>query len=115
MTPKKDEPNTLGQALHDARVASGKSLRDVEHALKGKVSNAYLSQLENGRAASPSPQVLHALAEVLPITYVRLMTLAGYLRPGRGTAAAFGGETLTESEHAQLMQYLAFLRSRKGE
>ena len=117
VTPRKDETgksNALGQALRDARLASGKSLRDVEGALDGEISNAYLSQLENGHAASPSPQVLYALAKVLPIPYERLMALAGYLKPGKGTVAAFGGEMLSESEHAELMKYLAFLRSRKG-
>ncbi|MBK6940901.1 MAG: helix-turn-helix domain-containing protein [Planctomycetes bacterium] len=117
MTTKKDDAggsNALGAALKDARLATGKSLRDVEHALTGEISNAYLSQLENGRAASPSPQVLHALSTVLPVPYERLMTLAGYLKPGKGTVAAFGGETLTDAEHADLMKYLAFLRSRKG-
>ena len=107
--------NALGAALKDARLASGKSLRDVEHALSGEVSNAYLSQLETGRAAAPSPHVLHLLSTVLPIPYERLMTLAGYLKAGKGTVAAFGAEKLTPAEHAELMKYLAFLRSRNGE
>jgi transcriptional regulator with XRE-family HTH domain len=96
-------------------LAKDLSLRDVEKALEGQISNAYLSQLENGHAARPSPQVLHALAQVLPIPYERLMRLAGYLKPGKGTVAAFGGEKLTEAEHAKLLEYLAFIRSRKGE
>lgn len=117
MTHKQDEgpkENALGDALKDARLASGKSQRDVERELDGEISNAYLSQLENGHAASPSPQVLHALAQVLPIQYERLMALAGYLKPGKGTVAAFGGETLSANEHAELLKYLAFLRTRKG-
>lgn len=105
------QSNALGQALRDARLANNQSLRDVERALEGEISNAYLSQLENGHAARPSPQILHALSKVLPIPYERLMALAGYLKAGKGTVAAFGGEKLSESEHAQLMKYLAFLRS----
>jgi HTH-type transcriptional regulator, competence development regulator len=119
VTPKAGDAskeNALGEAIRGARTASRMSLRDVEEALKREISNAYLSQIETGRASSPSPQVLYAIAQVLPIRYERLMELAGYLKSGKGTVAAFGGEKLTAEEHEELLKYLGYLRSlRKGE
>jgi hypothetical protein len=42
-------PGELGGVLADLRTAKGFSLREVEEATGKAVSNAYLSQLENGR------------------------------------------------------------------
>ena len=45
----------LGSLLADLRQAKGLSLREVEEATGRAVSNAYLSQLENGKIQKPSP------------------------------------------------------------
>ncbi len=55
------------------------SLRSVSDATG--ISNAYLSQLENGAATNPSPDKLHALAEYYGVPYESLMREAGYIRP----------------------------------
>src|SRR2546425_8968864 len=55
-------PSELGALLADLRTAKGLSLRQVEEATDRAVSNAYLSQLENGKIQKPSPNVLHSLA-----------------------------------------------------
>ena len=55
-----------------------KSLRAVEVATG--ISNAYLSQLERGEAAKPSPDKLHALAKFYEVPYTDLMRAAGYLQ-----------------------------------
>ena len=44
----------LGTLLGDLRKAKRLSLREVEEATGRSVSNAYLSQLENGKIAKPS-------------------------------------------------------------
>ena len=112
------KPNELGAVLSDLRKAKGFSLREVEQATGNAVSNAYLSQLENGKIKKPSPNVLHSLAEVYVVPYEALMEKAGYLLPSengggrRKRLAAFAIDDLTAEEEEELLKYLAFLRSR---
>ena len=111
-------PNEVGSLLSDLRRAKGLSLRAVEHATGKMVSNAYLSQLENGKVKKPSPNVLHSLAEVYVVPYEALMEKAGYLLPPkrgggrRKRLAAFAIDDLTAEEEEELLKYLAFIRSR---
>jgi HTH-type transcriptional regulator, competence development regulator len=91
----------------------------VEEASGDAVSNAYLSQLENGRIRKPSPNVLHTLAAIYGVPYESLMERAGYLLPADGAEgpqrrrlAVFAIEDLTAEEEEELLKYLAFLRSR---
>ena len=111
-------PIELGAVLADLRTAKGFSLREVEEATGKAVSNAYLSQLENGKIRKPSPNVLHSLAAVYGVPYEALMEKAGYLLPSqngsgkRKRLAAFAIDDLTAEEEEELLKYLAFLRSR---
>lgn len=112
-------PAELGTLLADLRRAQGLSLRQVERATGKAVSNAYLSQLENGKIQKPSPNVLQCLAEVYGVPYDTLMERAGYLLPSAGDAVgrrrrlkAFAIDDLTAEEEEELLKYLAFLRSR---
>jgi transcriptional regulator with XRE-family HTH domain len=120
-TPKEEQ--TLGAYLRNLRETRRMTLREVEEA--SDVSNAYLSQLEHGRIAKPSPHVLHGLATVYRVPYETLMEKAGYITRGGGTSkgggterrarlATFVDEELTQLEEEALLEYLAFLRSRKG-
>jgi transcriptional regulator with XRE-family HTH domain len=116
----KGQSNELGAVLADLRTAKGFSLRQVEEATDKAVSNAYLSQLENGKIKKPSPNVLHSLAAVYAVPYEALMEKAGYLLPSESTnggrrrrLAAFAIDDLTAEEEEELLKYLAFLRSRK--
>jgi len=112
---------TLGQYLGSIRLDRKMSLRQVEEATKKEVSNAYISQLENGRITTPSPNVLHALAEAYAVDYITLMQLAGYLpavseRPDlarHGRAATFAEHNLSKDEEVELLDYLQFLRTKK--
>ena len=113
------QPSELGALLADLRTAKGLSLREVEEATDKAVSNAYLSQLENGKIKKPSPNVLHSLSGVYAVPYEALMEKAGYLLPSadrggrRRRLAAFAIDDLTAEEEEELLKYLAFLRSRK--
>jgi transcriptional regulator with XRE-family HTH domain len=69
----------LGELLRQLRNGKGVSLRTVEK--ETGVSNAYLSQLESGKAEQPSPHILHKLAGYYGVHYSRLMEAAGYLKP----------------------------------
>jgi transcriptional regulator with XRE-family HTH domain len=114
-------PSELGVVLGDLRRAKGFSLREVEQATGKAVSNAYLSQLENGKIKKPSPNVLHSLAEVYLVPYEALMEKAGYLLPAtdrsgrhqRKRLATFAIDDLSAEEEEELLKYLAFIRSRK--
>lgn len=135
MSPKKRSPDTntpspaeqsLGEFLTYTRSIKKLTLRDVEEATNKEVSNAYLSQLETGKIAKPSPNVLFALASVYAVPYETLMSKAGYLAPAaddvlrsagskrHGRAATFANENLTNEEEEKLLEYLAFLRTRRG-
>jgi transcriptional regulator with XRE-family HTH domain len=111
-------PSELGHVLADLRKAKGLSLREVEDATDKAVSNAYLSQLENGKIKKPSPNVLHSLAGVYAVPYEALMERAGYLLPSENSGgrrkrlAVFAIDDLTAEEEEELLKYLAFLRWR---
>jgi len=108
----------LGEFLAASRDKLGLSLRSVE--AQTGVSNAYLSQLEHGKIKAPAPTILHKLAAQYHIPYALLMELAGYPfgEPGEEASdppsrltARIG--TVTEDEEEQLLEYLAFIRSRQ--
>lgn len=119
---------SLGEYLANIRNVKKMTLREVEEATNKEVSNAYLSQLETGKISRPSPNVLHALAIVYAAPYATLMEKAGYLTPNsslenalrggsparHGRAATFASADLTPEEEERLLEYLAFLRSRRS-
>jgi len=112
---------SLGLYLKTLRNGQNMSLRAVEEASSKEVSNAYLSQLENGKIAKPSPHILHKLAEVYGVEYSKLMERAGYISPStkkneskkHGKAATFAIENLSQEEEGELLEYLAFIRNKK--
>ena len=112
---------TLGQYLASIRTDRKMTLREVEQATNKKVSNAYLSQIENDKIQKPSPNILHCLAEIYAISFENLMDKAGYLMPTarrsakkrHGRAATFAEYNLTSEEETELLQYLQFMRSRR--
>ncbi len=110
---------TLGSYLRSTRRAAGLTLRGVEVATDKAVTNGYLSQIENGMATRPSPNVLFHLAEVYKLDYSDLLVRGGHRVPGDqaptgGTVAGLplrALEGLTDEEQAKLLEYIAFLRS----
>ena len=112
---------TLGRYLASIRTDRGLTQRDVEKATSKVVSNAYLSQIENDQIKKPSPNILHALAELYALSYEDLMERAGFVVPTRsrsigerhGRVATFADHHLTPEEEKELVQYLGYLRSRK--
>lgn len=112
---------SLGQYLSSLRTMKGLTLREVEEATNNDISNAYLSQLENGRIMKPSPNILYSLAKIYGVRYDELMDKAGYIiasskgdKTSKGSrVAAFANETLTSEEQDELLDYLAYLRSKK--
>jgi len=116
MTHNNEEELSLGQYLAYLRTTKKMSLREVEEATDKEVSNAYLSQLEHERIQKPSPNILYSLAQVYAVPYERLMAKAGYITQGEGRKVATFAidDNLTPDEEEKLLEYLAFMRSRKG-
>lgn len=117
---QKATDDSFGAHLARLRNAAGLTLRQVEKATDEEVSNAYLSQLEKNKIARPSPNVLHALAQVYGTSYEDLMKRAGYFTTdadanGRrqAKAATFAIQDLTPEEEKILIDYLAFIRKQK--
>ena len=118
---KSEEPNAavgLGRYLKSVRMGSRMTLRDVEEATGKEVSNAYLSQLESGKIAKPSVNVLYALATSLNVPYETLMERAGYIvptsqAPKQGKATTYSIDNLTADEEKELLDYLTYIRSKK--
>lgn len=115
--PVGDEP--FGEYLRRARNATGLTLRAVQD--RTTVTNGYLSQIEGGRIERPSPNVLHQLAEVYGLDYAELLRRAGHAVPSaagtvRSAASRIPAEALDDlssDEEQQLLDYLAFLKSKR--
>jgi SOS-response transcriptional repressor LexA/DNA-binding XRE family transcriptional regulator len=67
----------FGEKLKELRKNKGLKIRELE--ALASVSNAYLSQLENGKRGKPSPEIIKKLAPHLGVTYTELMKMAGYI------------------------------------
>ena len=115
----KREPQyqTLGQFLKDAREKQALSLRAVEKVTG--ISNPYLSQLEGNKIKQPSPTLLHKLCELYEVSYRTALELVGYpttntdAPPVRQSRIAERLGHVTSEEEESLVEYLAFLRSRR--
>lgn len=120
--------NRLASELRALRQKKGVSLRTIE--AKTGISNAYLSQLERGVAANPTPAKLRALAEYFGTSFMDLLAYAGHLpsttatdsggliaghesaKPERSPLSA-GLTDLTKDEEDLVLQYIDFLKSRR--
>lgn len=67
----------FGMYLKNLRKENNLSIRQL--AERSNVSNAYLSQVENGKRSVPSPEILKRLSEQLNTSYDELMNEAGYI------------------------------------
>jgi transcriptional regulator with XRE-family HTH domain len=80
MSAMSTTPTTrLGWALRTARHRAGMTLRQVSQASEGRLDNAVLSQLENGRSVNPTARILLAISDTLGISCANLFeyTAAG--------------------------------------
>ena len=111
----------LGCDLKAVRTLKGLSLSAV--ARPAKISPAYVQKLEAGVVKNPSPRVLHRLAGVLDISYVRMMELAGYVMPlpeetgghiNRNLVQqALQAEELTDQEQRAVAAFIAYLKEQR--
>jgi HTH-type transcriptional regulator, competence development regulator len=106
----------IGPLLKRTRQVRALSASDVARA--AGISAAYLSKLEHDSVKKPSPPVLHQLSEVLAVPYAELMRASGYEVPGdsatpkQDTIGAALFADITEDERDELLEYLAWYRTR---
>jgi transcriptional regulator with XRE-family HTH domain len=108
---------SFGSVIRQAREV--RELTAVDAARSAGISAAYLSKLESDAVKRPSPHVLHQLSEALAVPYADLMRLSGYRIPGEHPAPAQTVEAalfsdLTDDEQEELLEYLAWYRSRRS-
>ena len=108
---------SFGSILKQAREVRELTAGDAARA--ACISAAYLSRLENDAVKKPSPHVLHALSVALTVPYADLMRLSGYQVPGEvdpSPATSVGAALfadLTDDEREELLEYLAWYRTRR--
>jgi transcriptional regulator with XRE-family HTH domain len=102
--------------LKATRESVALSLREVEK--RTGISNAYLSQLENGRNINPSPHVLAKLSRVYGLGYSDLMAAAGYSEgtiPGNPQfRVAMLASELNGEEQKEVEGYIRLLLARRA-
>lgn len=112
---------SLGQIIRDARVATGKSLREFAKSID--ITPSYQSDIENDRRV-PAEQVLRTTASLLNLEFEELMALAGrfgedadrYMKrhPTAGTLFRLISEAdLSEEELKRLLNKAQDLRKKK--
>ncbi len=106
----------LGHELRAARKQKELTLQEV--AEPAKISLTYLQKLERGGVNSPSPRVLKRLAEVLGVSYSRLMELADYLMPEPSPyphiPKELADKRLSEEEWRAVLAFMGYLEAQRG-
>ena len=103
----------LGLLLKESRKLSKLTLRQVEESTG--ISNAYLSQLENGKIKKPSANVLYKLASIYRVDMNQLMKSSGLLIKNKTKSSdefldsvAFFAKELSEYEMQEVLDFLKF-------
>ncbi|MDQ3631330.1 MAG: XRE family transcriptional regulator [Actinomycetota bacterium] len=108
----------LGARLRDQRTGRGLSLREIER--RFQINSGYLSQLERGDVAQPTPSMLARLAEAYDIPVSTLMEWAGFqtaspaLTPAQAKALSYLGSDPSDDEVEAINAVLKVLRGRAG-
>lgn len=127
-----DDFHTIGEYVKYVREERHLTLRDVVELIKVAVmkkeldpkcvvSPGYLSSLEAGKYADPSPFKLKALAHIFNIGYELLLNKAGYLdhasnkikQDANFTLMLKEVESLTPTERESVVAYIDFVKTRR--
>ena len=106
----------LGAKLRDLRTRRGLSLRELER--RWQINSGYLSQLERGDVAQPTPTMLARLAEAYELPVGTLMQWAGYetgapkLTAAQAKALSYLGPDPSDDEVEAINAVLKVLRGR---
>jgi len=102
--------------LRELRESAGLTLRQVEEATQ--ISNAYLSQLENGKIKKPSANVLYKLSTLYDVQLDKLLWSAGIIKDEPHSrfkilSKIVVSHNITTEEEKALVDYLKYLRFKK--
>lgn len=113
--------STLGLILREARKNLSFTLRQVED-ISG-ISNAYLSQLENGKIKNPSVNILHKLSSIYRISLKQLLLKANLIEKDKSKKeeknlnfaqkVAFKAEDLSDNERKEVLRYLEYIKTHR--
>jgi transcriptional regulator with XRE-family HTH domain len=112
----------FGKYLKQLREDRGMTLRDVEEMVK--ISNAYLSQVENGQRSVPTMKILSKLAQAYGVSVtvlaeqaaaeIRNQKIESETNPPPDTEfVSRGYEHLTEENKNKLKSFLNYLQSQQ--
>jgi len=112
---------SLGSALKKSRELLNLTLKEVEKATK--ISNAYLSQLENDKIKQPSATVLYKLAAVYKLDLNDLLEASGLVkRQDKGEKStsnewlkrlAFYADDLDADQKDEVLKYIKYVKQQK--
>lgn len=97
----------IGEIVKQQRLSKNLTLRDVERGTN--ISNAYLSQLENGKITSPGIKVLTDICSFLDLPFEKLVNGAKDEQQTFWNEINVFAVMLTESEKNKLIDYAKFL------
>jgi transcriptional regulator with XRE-family HTH domain len=112
--------SSLGRTLKTTREEFSLTLKEVE--VSTGISNAYLSQLENGKIKKPSASVLYKLSEVYRIKLDVLLAAAGIIDPTSVAEPSlselekefsFYKDQFDQEEQQEILNFVRFIRFRK--
>lgn len=103
----------LGEILKMSREGMGLTLRQVEESTG--ISNAYMSQLENGKIKKPSANVLYKLHSLYGVKLEELFRASQIITTEPNSKITFhlGPFEINPEEEQQLIDYLGYLRFKK--
>lgn len=102
----------IGDYLQSLRANENLTLRQIENAIG--ISNAYLSQLENGKILKPSANVLYKLSKILKGDFDYMLKITGVITSGEmEPARKVFFDSITDHEERLLRDFLTYLRSIK--
>jgi transcriptional regulator with XRE-family HTH domain len=108
---RRGEMRQYAERLLALRLAAGITLRQLATATG--ISSGFLSHMERGKIASPSPRKLAALAKYYGVAYGDLMAQAGYERSGGVSAKTGPFGKLSAEEETALLSFLGYFRRTK--
>lgn len=113
--------NSIGSTLKEARKNVSLTLREVED-MSG-ISNAYLSQLENGKIKNPSVNILSKLSSIYRVPLKKLLVKANIIERENekkleanfsfAQRVAFKAEDLSEEERTEVLRYLEYIKTHR--
>jgi len=112
---------SLGSTLKKSREQMKLTLKEVEKATK--ISNAYLSQLENDKIKQPSASILYKLAAVYNLELNNLLEASGVVKKQERSEKAgsnewlkrlaFYADDLDSSQKEEVLKYIKYVTQQK--